>query len=181
MEDLNKKWMQNANNIGCTFASLFAKNPEAVGWVTIVNPDKFIIPSKAFIVSLQFPNKSKEYVLEWALNNGFYLERIDENNTGLRYTINGVISWVQYFGFDSHVKTRQAPIPEIMLCVKLPKKYYFEVGFNGILHLAHASIKGLSKLKLDKLWQTSHNKTKEVLGYKPTIKEAAKTTFNNEK
>lgn len=178
--DINKKWMSNAKNIGCTFAALFAKNPESIGWKTIVNPQTLEIPEGAFIVSLQFPNKTKKEVFSWAIHNGFYVEWIDDNNSGLRYRLGDNVSWVQYFGPDSHVKTRQAPIAELMMCVKLPAKYYLKVGFKGVLHLAHASIEGLKSIKVDKMWETSFKRTEKSLGHKPTIKEAAKTTYNNE-
>lgn len=180
MKDLNKEWMSNSKNIGCTFAAIFAKKPQSIGWVTIVSPDKLIIPTGAFIVSLQFPDKTKGEVLQWALDNGFYLESLDEKNTGLRYRIDGKqIAWVQYFGPDSHVKTRQAPVPELCFCVKLPAKYFVKVGFKGILHLAHASVGNLSDRKAFKLWDTSFKRTEQSLGHKPTLKEAAKTTYHN--
>lgn len=169
--------MSNAKNIGCTFAALFAKKPELVGWQTLINPDVLRIPSDAFILSLQFPDMNKALVLNWAINNGFYVEDIDSQNKGLRYRVGSNVAWVQYFGPDSHVKTRQTPIPELMLCVKLPAKYYFKVGFKGILHLAHASIEGLKISKVHKLWETSFKNTEKSIGHKPTIVEASKTTY----
>lgn len=179
MMDINKKWMSNAKNIGCTFAALFAKNPDSIGWKTIVNPDVFIIPKDAFILSLQFPDMSKAHVMNWALNNGFYLEDLGEGNTGLRYKLGDNVAWVQYFGEDSHVKTRQAPTPELMLCVKLPAKYYWQVGFKGVLHLAHAGIQSIKHMtKVEKMWETSFKRTRKTLGYSPTLKEAAKTTYH---
>lgn len=178
MVDINKKWMSNSKNIGCTFAAFFAKMPEMVGWHTIVNPDRLEIPKDAKILSIQFPQGNKETVMQWALSNGFYLEDIGDGNTGLRYNIKNQVSWVQYFGQDSHVKTRQSPIPELMMCVKLPKKYYWKVGFKGVLHLAHTSIEGLKSIKVDKMWETSFKRTEKSLGHKPTLKEAAKTTYH---
>lgn len=176
--DANKKWMSNSKNIGCTFAALFAKNPSAIGWETTVNPDGLYIPKTAYILSLQFPDMTKAHVMNWALKNGFYIEHIDEKNKGLRYNIKDNIAWVQYFGPDSHVKTRQAPIPELMMCVKLPRMYYAKVGFKGILHLAHASIFNLSIKKAHKLWETSFKNTAKSLGHAPTIVEASKTTYH---
>lgn len=176
--DLNKIWMGDSRNIGCTFASLFAKNPTSIGWNTIVNPTSLEIPKDTFILSIQFPNGNKQSVLNWAIQNGFYIDDLGEGNTGLRIKIKDQISWVQYFGMDSHVRTRQAPIPELMMCVKLPKSYYFKVGFKGVLHLAHASIKGLKSFKVDKMWETSFKRTEKSLGHKPTLKEAAKTTYH---
>lgn len=174
----NQKWMSNAKNIGCTFAALFAKRPELVGWKTLVNPDVLRIPKDALILSLQFPDMNKAHVMNWALNNGFYLEDIGQGNTGLRYKIGNQIAWVQYFGQDSHVKTRQAPIPELMMCVKLPAKYYWKVGYKGILHLAHASIDHVKSIKADKMWESSFKRTAKSLGHSPTLAEAAKTTYH---
>ncbi len=98
----------------------------------------------------------------------------------MRFGLGDNIVWVQNFGKDSHVKTRQAPISELMMCVKLPAVSYFKVGFKGVLHLAHASVTGLKKLKADRLWDTSFKNTEKALGHKPTLREAAKTTYNNE-
>ena len=176
MEDLNKQWMATGKT-GCTFAALFAKQPELVGWKTVINPNILEIPKDCLILSLQFPGKNMQYVKDWALQNGFYLVQIEGVNTGLRYNIGNNVCWVQYFGLESHVPTRQTPIPELMMCVKLPKKQYFKVGFNGVLHLAHASIEFLTAKKADKAWATSFEKTKKILGHSPNISEAAKTTF----
>lgn len=177
--DANKLWMQTGA-IGCTFAALFAKNPEKVNWVTLINPDKFYIPKGCAILSIQFPNGNIDSVKKWAFQNGFYEEKISDNLTGLRYSIGKNIAWVQYFGIDSHVKTRQAPIPELMLCVKLPLVQFAKVGFNGILHLAHATVEYLTNKKADKLWETSYKNTAKRLGHTPELTEAAKTTYSYE-
>lgn len=174
--DDNKKWM-SSGKIGCTFAALFAKNPEKVDWVTIVNPKAFFIPDKCVILSLQFPEKNMGEVKNWAINNGFYIENID-GLQGLRLKIDDNISWVQYFGPDSPVKTRQTPIPELCMCVRLPKAYYWKVGFKGILHLAHTSVSGIAKKAQNILWKTSFENTTRKLRHKPTIKEAAKITYH---
>lgn len=175
--DANKKWMATGK-IGCTFAALFAKKPELVGWVTVISPKTFKIPNNAFILSLQFPDADKHSVFDWAMNNGFYCENLGQGCTGLRYKINKDVAWVQYFGPDSHVKTRQAPVPELMLCVKRPIGAYFKVGYHGILHLAHATVAHLKPSKADKLWDTSHKNTEKLLGHRPFLSEAAKTTYH---
>ena len=180
MTDLNKQWIASGK-IGCTFAALFAKNPSKVNWVTLVNPDTFYIPNGACILSLQFPNMNKKAVYDWAIANGFYTEKVDEKGClGLRRDIDNNVSWVQYFGPDSHVATRQAPIPELIMAVKLPPVYYAKVGFKGILHLAHASVASLSKRASDLLWDASFKNTAKRLGHTPTIFEAAKTTYNEQ-
>lgn len=178
--DENKVWASKGH-IGCTFASLFAKAPEKIGWETIqINSleDKLHIPKSAFILSIQFPKSwDKSTVRLWALNNGFYEEKVGEDLVGLRYSVNSLVAWVQYFGQDSHVKTRQSPIPELTLALKLPAKYYWKVGFNGILHVAHASVQGIKDKIADKLWDTSHSNTTKRLGHKAGTNEAGKVTW----
>lgn len=176
--DANKQWMAKGK-IGCAFAAMFARKPESIGWVTVVNPEKFEIPEGCFILSLQFPDKTKPQVIEWALQNGFYEEQLNDGMIGLRRDIDNNVSWVQYFGRDSHVETRKSPIPELLMCVKLPAKYYAKVGFKGVLHLAHASVESLTERASDILWKSSFTNTAKRLGFKPTIKEAAKTTYEN--
>lgn len=173
----NIEWIKSGK-IGCTFASYFARIPESIGWVFIENPESFYVPENCMMLSLVFTGRNKEYVKKWALNNGFYMEQLEEGYKGLRKKFTDGISWVQYFGEDSHVKTRQTPHPMLTMSVKLPAVTYLKVGFKGILHIAHASVAHLSNLVADRLWDTSHENTKRQLGYKPTLREAAKTTFH---
>jgi len=165
-----------AGKTGCLFATIMARNPEKIGWHRLINPGKVIIPDNAYIVSFIFEGKTQKEVIQWAVENGMYEEKTSENTVGLRFNGEHGISWVQYFGKDSHVKTRQAPNSELLLCVKLPTKSYFKVGFSGVLHLAHASVSLLSERVLDRLWDSSHTRTKKILGHTPTINEAAKTS-----
>lgn len=181
--DYNLDWIKKGNT-GCNFATLFAKNPEAIGWSRYnvgELPDNFEYGNH--IVSIIFPRTfDKELVRAWALKNRFFEEETSKNTTGLRYkTQRGYTSWVQYFGPDSHVTTRRTLFPELILCVNLPMYWYAKVGFAGILHLAHASVRKLSSIKADILWNTSFKTTAKRLGFKPTIKEAAKTTFYEER
>lgn len=178
--DKNKEWMSRGN-IGCTFAALFAKNPESIGWNTIniqwIN-QRLEIPKDTFILSIQFPDYwDYTTVRVWAERNGFYEEELGSGLIGLRYKQNSIVSWVQYFGQDSHVSTRKSPIPELCLCLKLPTKYYWKVGFSGILHLAHASVKGVKNKIADKLWETSYSNTTKRLGKKAGKEEAGKVTW----
>ena len=178
MEDDNLKYIRRGKT-GCVFATIMARNPEKIGWKRIFNPESLIIPENAYILSYIFENKTKEEVKKWALDNGMYEDITSKNTTGLRYKDNNNVSWVQYFGPDSHVKTRQSPNAELLFCVALPTKYYSKVGFKGVLHLAHASVAHIKESSLDKIWESCFNRTKKILGYKPTINEAAKTTFKN--
>lgn len=170
------KWIESGK-IGCLFASALVKVHDKIGWVFQVNADKLEVPKSAFILSIIFPGKSINEVREWALDNGFYIENIDDMCEGLRIKQGTSVSWVQYFGPDSHALTRQSPYPMLSFSVKMSTSSFWRVGYNGILHLAHASVKTLSDKKSETLWNQSVIKTKKILGFSPTIREAAKTTF----
>lgn len=173
----NLEWMKSGK-IGCTFASYFARIPESIGWTFEVSPINIYPSKKCLIWSGVFPGCDQTSVREWAIINGCYIEELGEGCEGLRYQFEQGVSWVQYFGPDADVITRQAPHPMLMMTVKLPIKYYAKVGFNGILHLAHACVSKLSKFAADTLWETSFRNTAKQLGKKPGLKEAAKTTYH---
>lgn len=169
-------WLRSGK-IGCSFAVALARKPEDIGWRFQINPKELRWTPNTFLLTLVFPDKDIHSVKEWALKNGMYIEDLDGLYEGLRLKIGGDISWVQYFGPDSHVLTRQSPYPMLNLCVKLDKWSYAKVGFKGVLHLAHAPIKYINRLYWDKLWDLSFINTEKRLGHKPTIREAAKTTY----
>ena len=179
MTDLNLEFIQQGKT-GCVFATLLSKDPDKISWKRFVNPESITIPENAQIISYIFPGKTKEEVTEWALKQGMYIDITSKNTTGLRYKGENGISWVQYFGQDSHVPTRQTPNPELLFCVKLPTKQYIKVGFKGVLHLAHASVEHLKEKFLDRYWNASFKATEARIGHKPTILEAAKSTFYHE-
>jgi hypothetical protein len=176
----NREWIAKGNT-GCTFATLFAKNPETVGW-KFISPKEYrlrLFSNDALILSIVFnPDMyNQQSVKEWALQNGFYLERTSDNTEGLRIKCEEGVSWVQYFGMDSHVSTRRTPFPMLMFTRKLGKSYYIKVGFNGLLHLAHAWYDKINTRVYDLLWKRSYEQTRKKLGQSPDITQAAKTTF----
>lgn len=173
----NLEWIQKGNT-GCTFATLFAKNPKAVGWKFYNYLDYSSPNSEDLIISIEFPeNTTKDLVKEWALNNGFYIEDTSETTEGLRIKCSEGVAWVQYFDPDSHVITRRSPLPMLMYTNKLGKAHYAKVGFNGILHLAHAFWDKITEKTYDLLWKRSYIQTKKKLGNTPDINSAAKTTW----
>jgi hypothetical protein len=174
--DQTIKWIRSGK-IGCTFATTLARNHEKIGWIFQINPTKLEWDQETYLLSIIFPKGDIHSVKEWALDNGMYLENIDDLYKGLRLKIGDDISWVQYFGPDSHVLTRQSPYPMLNLCVKQSGFTYYKVGFKGVLHLAHASVGSFTKYISDKLWESSFRNTEKRLGHKPTIREAAKTTY----
>lgn len=175
-----KAWIESGK-IGCVFASALVKISDKIGWHFQVMRgyahQGFVIESNTYIASLIFPGKLASHVLLWSLANKFYLESIDELYQGLRIKMTDGIAWVQYFGPDSHVKTRQAPHPMLSFTCKLPAHVYAKTMAVGILHLAHASIEHLTSKKCDTLWNQSIEKTSKELGHPTTIREAAKVTF----
>lgn len=124
-------WIKSGK-IGCSFASALVKEHDSIGWFFQLDPEKLIIPEGCSILSIIFPRENINNVRNWALDNGFYIEVLDDMYHGLRIKCGDNISWVQYFGPDSHVKTRQAPYSMLSFTCKLPAKYYHKVGFNGI-------------------------------------------------
>lgn len=84
----NREWISKGRT-GCTFATLFAKHPEVVGWQFMdsiqwkANERDPLF--KALIVGIEFPDHfSREMVREWALDNGFYEEGTGTETVGLR-------------------------------------------------------------------------------------------------
>ena len=185
----NMEWIA-AGNTGCTFATLFARKPESVGWthVTSEHYDKHRMSKHTnyLLASIEFPpDWNAKKVREWCKKWSWFNEvEVGEEYIGLRYnpSINGFSqskeSWVQYFGPDSHVVTRQTPNPMIMYTRKLnPLGYVKQVGFTGILHLAHAFSVHITEKMADILWKRSFEQVKRKIGHTPTIREAAKTTW----
>lgn len=166
-----------SGKIGCVFASALVKVRDDIGWVFEVNPIGLNIGKGTFIKSIVFSEGNVETVRQWALDNGFYIENVGDMYEGLRIKIGNSVAWVQYFGPDSHVITRQSPYPMLSFTCKITMSAYWRVGYNGILHLAHASVRTLTERKQETLWNQSEVKTEQILGHKPTDREAAKVTF----
>lgn len=169
-----------SGKIGCVFASALVKVRDEILWHFEVDPEDLFIAKSTFIKSIIFPKGNIESVREWALKNGFYIEDINDMYEGLRIKIGNSVAWVQYFGPDSHVLTRQAPYPMLSFTCKITASAYWRVGYHGILHLAHASVRTLTERKQETLWNQSEIKTAQILGHKPTDREAAKVTFLKE-
>jgi hypothetical protein len=181
----NLEWIRKGNT-GCTFATFFSKIPEKIGWEfydynTWKVRNLFQIET-ANIISICFPKDfTKEDVRKWALSLNFYVENTSDNTEGLRIKVPQGEAWVQYFGPDSHVKTRRSPEPMLLYCNKTGVSYYWKVGFNGVLHLAHAWLEGaFTKKKAYTMWDRAHKQTKKIIGHNLTIAEAAKTTWKRD-
>lgn len=181
----NREWIASGKT-GCTFATLFAKKPESVGWRFMTWGQWWYARRDGnlpLIVAIDFPNDgywNKETVKDWAMIEGMWLEKTSGKTEGLRIQCEQGVAWVQYFGPDSHVVTRRAPNPMLLYTNKLGASHYVKVGFKGILHLAHVWYDKISERVYDLLWDRSYEQTKKKIGHAPTIVEAAKTTYLKE-
>src|SRR5688572_19896998 len=97
----NQEWIQKGST-GCTFATLFSKSLDTVGW-RFINPVQWWYGRRdgnlPLIVSIDFPNDgywNKKTVREWALEQGFYEEDTSDNTIGLRIECKEGVAWVQY-------------------------------------------------------------------------------------
>ncbi len=99
---------------------------------------------------------------------------------GYRIKIGEMTSWVTGFGgFNFLPKTRQAVFTELTFRTK-PRPQYKKIMKEappGVLHLADMYMKGMGENKFKSLWFGSFDNTEKVLGHKPDLRSAAKTTF----
>ena len=99
---------------------------------------------------------------------------------GFRLQVGELSSWLSGFGgFDFLPKTRQAVFTEIVFRTKSRPQYDWVMKETpeGVIHLADMDMKGMGEHKFKSLWHGSFATTEEVLGKKPDLRSAAKTTF----
>ena len=87
---------------------------------------------------------------------------------------------VSGFGnFDFFPRTRQAVFTEIVFRSK-PRPVYdwvMKETAPGVVHLADMDMRGMQENKFKAIWYGSFDSTEKVLGHKPDLKSAARTTF----
>jgi hypothetical protein len=174
--DKNLKWMQKGN-LGCVFATYFSQNPEKCNWKRFINPTEMPDIKDSSSVSLVFENLDLSQTRDWALKNGFYEENINEDCIGLRLKLGDKVAWVQYFGQESHVKTRQSPFSELIFKSGNPIDSFHRVKTDDILHLAQMAINKSIKKFSESFWRKSFENTRKIIGHELGVKEAAKTTW----
>lgn len=186
------------NRAGCAFAALAAKIPLKYGWMHyVISTEKLNIMhhvQKAIsnpgisTVSLIFPDVQTTSDLLKLIDSfrkcGFTIEEKEFDGYvcyGIRVEVLGKQSWVSGFGnFDFFPKTRQAPHTEIVLRVKEAPDYELQMKNTDkdVLHVAHMDMIVLTECPFKRLWKTSLDTTKKILGHKPNLLSAAKTTFS---
>jgi len=174
--DKNLKWMQKGN-LGCVFATYFSQNHDKYGWKRFLNPTELPDFQDYSSVSLIFEGFDLKQTRYWALQNGFYEEKINDECIGLRLKVGDKVAWVQYFGQESHVKTRQTPYSELIFKVGNPIDTFHKVKVEEILHLAQMAINTSIKKFAESFWKKSFENTRKIIGRELGVKEAAKTTW----
>lgn len=184
---------------GCLFVAHAAGNPSKFGWklsVCKVSKDRIekLIQSAVSLqeVSTQsiiFPSvitsedlKDLLLILREVSSVSLGQEEKFEDAMylGYRVKVNHLKSWLTGFGnFDFLPKTRQSVFTEIIFRSK-PRPAYEKVmkkSPKGVVHLADMNMRGMSDNKFKSLWYGSFDNTENILGHKPDLKSAARTTF----
>lgn len=185
---------------GCLFAAIAARKPSAVGWGTSIccKPKTFHIENifsffkrdtDVSTLSVVFPTvRSISDLIQLSKElescDEMQLEQYEECGRlclGFRLNVGGKQSWVAGFGpFEHFPATRQAPYTSIVVRVKDKPNYTKEIDKTpeGTLHVANMQIRGMKEHAFIKTNEQSYINTERVLGHKPDVFSAAKTTFS---
>lgn len=207
VEDIHKHWHGRGQN-GCVFAQHLAKKETVkTGWhsniffenefnqknidrtieLAIDNPD-------IEVLSLLFPNvvtldHLTNLVKNWINNsNVISLESATRYNDRICLSLRlqlgqtGISSWLMMFApFTFFPSTRQSPITELAIRVKpKPKNIYPKLSQDRKkAHLADTPF-FLPESIVDSTWEATFRNTEYLLGFKPDLIAAAKTTISFE-
>jgi hypothetical protein len=184
---------------GCLFAAHAAQNPKKYGWRLSVTTtdvthivalaqealtDETISTQSIILPSVVNPDdlvrllRSLENAEPFSLGLNEHFKRV--TCLGLRVRVGKEDSWVAGFGnFKFLPKTRQAVFTELTFRTK--KRPVFDRVMKeappDTLHVADMDLLGITENKFKALWYGSFDKTEAVLGHKPDLRSAAKTTF----
>jgi len=185
---------------GCYFAAVAAKDPGLYGWrQQVIEPraevvdeavSRAIADSSVSTLSLIIPTvQTAAQLLDLcsALRRSRTVrlelrEPFDDFLClGYRAVVGEKRSWMTGFGpFDFFPLTRQSPHSELTLRVKPRPKYakVMKEAPEGVLHLADLDMLGIAEAAFKTLWHKSLQHTAELLGHKPDLRSAAKTTYS---
>ncbi|MED4128862.1 hypothetical protein [Shouchella miscanthi] len=141
----------------------------------------FLFPNVVTVDQLSFIVKSwiKDSTIIFLEKATYYDEHIC---LSLRLELgdSGIYSWLMMFApFTSFPNTRQSPITELAIRVK-PKPEYIYPKLSQDRDKAHLADTPfvLSDSKTDRTWEATFKNTEYLLGYKPNLIAAAKTTIS---
>lgn len=189
------------NRSGCAFAAVAAKNPTRYGWhqaIVAASPDSIdnavtsaIADVQITTLSLIFPSVTSQDDLVSLIETFRFCHTLTlgQDDTyagfqclGFRAKVGDKLSWITGFGaYSFFPKTRQTPFTEITMRVKLCPSYasVMKKAPEGVLHLAHLDMLGeFARAAFRTLWFSSLDRTATLLGHKPNLCSAAKTTFS---
>ncbi len=184
---------------GCLFAAHAAADPAKFGWRLSVSKldvesieavvreavladgismQSIILPSVVTVEDL------RRLLLLLKDAPSFFLEQEQEFGDkvclGFRVRVEDKVSWLTGFGnFEFLPATRQAVFTEVVFRSK-PRPNYTTVKKEAppnVLHLADLDVGPMKRTKFDALWNGSFEKTEQLLGHKPDLASAAKTTY----
>lgn len=184
---------------GCLFAAHAATNPAKYEWKLSVSEvdaaqiesivqDAITLPGVS-TQSIIFPSvihlkELKDLLSALQETPSFFLDQEqkfeDMMCLGFRARIGDKVSWITGLGsFTFLPKTRQAVFTEIVFRSKPRPDYEWVMkeAPENVLHLADMDMKGMGENKFKALWYGSLDNTEKVLGHKPDLRSAAKTTF----
>lgn len=184
---------------GCQFVAHAANNPTKYEWrLSIAEVDAVQIADLIMTAVLHPKISTQSIVFPSTQGEGGFLELLKVLNAsdlitleqravfrdficlGYRVRMGEIKSWMTGFGkFDFLPVTRQAPFAEITFRSKPrpPYKTVMKKAPAGVVHLADMDMKGMGKSEFMSRWQDSYTHTRSLLGHKPDLKSAAKTTF----
>lgn len=185
---------------GCLFAAHAARNPHEFGWDLSVDDkvsaesiegvlrsaisSKNVSTQSVIFPSVQTQDDLRELLFVLCEMPLILLEQReifkDSLCLGYRLRIRDVSSWISGFGnFDFLPKTRRAHFTEITVRVKTRPHYDWSMEEHpeGVVHLADMDMRGMSENQFKSLWYGSFHQTEKILGSKPDLRSAAKTTF----
>lgn len=184
---------------GCKFAALAATDSAKFGWVhRVLYPDvgavekeiqEAIEDAAITTLSLVFPTVREPaelvtLVKELCSGSSMFLGQNvafhNFNCLGLRVRVGDVLSWVSGFGpFAFLPLTRRSPHTTIVFRVKPRPQYdwYLKPPHEGVIHLADMNMHDLTDDALRRMWDASFVSVEQILGAKPDLLSAAKTTF----
>lgn len=204
---IHKHWHGRGQN-GCLFAQHLAKESEnRTGWyLKVFFQDKYDVSKldkiieqaiedpKIEVLSLLFPEvvtleQLAKLVRSWMTESKIiFLERATryKNRICLALRIElgqtKISSWLMMFApFEFFPNTRQSPITELAIRVKpKPENVYSKLSQDReVAHLADTPFY-LPESIVDSTWDATFRNTEYLLGYKPDLIAAAKTTISFE-
>lgn len=185
---------------GCAFAAIAATNPAFFGWRHRVSHRVYdnlqreiseaVSANHVNMLSLLLPWVSTDHdliglveALPQRTNIFVGMDEIFGNCrcVGLRLPIGSKESWITGMGpFEFLPVTRRASTTELIMRVKSRPNYakVMKQAPTDVLHLADLDMRGIVDSLFKELWNLSLRNTARMLGHKPDLRAAAKTTFS---